>query len=209
MESPMERESEGFLTQFNGGARHTRPTSQRSRYTVCTHMITQRRKKNKMNIDVTMGGKLHGAHHESSTDSTNTRAGVWLRGNRNPKQGGRQTETKGGFIAGPVWERELLEARDGREEPGIACRGEEDTTKREHESKKKSLRMDTGTPAGTFGLTRTRICKNCTRVRVGSNTRTGYPRVFNAPAGPQTPLGIPAEFPASRTSYCPARCSKM
>ncbi|KAJ7336788.1 hypothetical protein DFH08DRAFT_813106 [Mycena albidolilacea] len=39
------------------------------------------------------------------------------------------------------------------------------------------LRMDTGTPAGTFGSTRTRTRKNRTRARVGSKTRTGYPRV--------------------------------
>jgi hypothetical protein len=37
--------------------------------------------------------------------------------------------------------------------------------------------MDTGIPAGTFGPTRTRTRKNRTRVRVGSKTRTGYPRV--------------------------------
>ncbi|KAJ7337638.1 hypothetical protein DFH08DRAFT_812961 [Mycena albidolilacea] len=46
--------------------------------------------------------------------------------------------------------------------------------------------MDTGIPAGTFGPTRTRTRKNRTRVRVGSKTRTGCPRVLNAPAGPQT-----------------------
>ncbi|KAJ7713656.1 hypothetical protein DFH07DRAFT_785896 [Mycena maculata] len=45
------------------------------------------------------------------------------------------------------------------------------------------LRMDTGTPAGTFGPTRTRTRKNRTRARVGSKTRTGYPRVLFAPAG--------------------------
>ncbi|KAJ7224869.1 hypothetical protein C8J57DRAFT_1253114 [Mycena rebaudengoi] len=45
--------------------------------------------------------------------------------------------------------------------------------------------MDMGTPAGALGPTRTRTRKNRTRVRVGSKTRTGYPRVLNAPAGPQ------------------------
>ncbi|KAJ7922006.1 hypothetical protein B0H13DRAFT_2413380, partial [Mycena leptocephala] len=39
------------------------------------------------------------------------------------------------------------------------------------------LRMDTGTPAGTFGPTRTRTRKNRTRARVGSKNRTGYSRV--------------------------------
>ncbi|KAJ6554594.1 hypothetical protein B0H19DRAFT_1071959 [Mycena capillaripes] len=48
--------------------------------------------------------------------------------------------------------------------------------------------MDTGTPAGTFGLTRTRTRKNRTRVRVGSKTRTGYPRVLDAPGGLHTRL---------------------
>ncbi|KAJ7353063.1 hypothetical protein DFH08DRAFT_804643 [Mycena albidolilacea] len=56
------------------------------------------------------------------------------------------------------------------------------------------LRMDTGTPAGTFGLTRTRTRKNRTRVRVGSKTRTGYPRVLNTPAGPQTRGVYPQNF---------------
>jgi hypothetical protein len=50
----------------------------------------------------------------------------------------------------------------------------------------RQVRMDTGTPAGTFGPTRTRTRKNRTRVRVGSTTRTGYPRVLNAPADSQT-----------------------
>ena len=54
--------------------------------------------------------------------------------------------------------------------------------------------MDTGTPAGTLGPTRTRTRKNRTRVRVGFKTRTGYPRVLNAPAGPQTRRVYPRSF---------------
>ncbi|KAJ7214638.1 hypothetical protein C8J57DRAFT_1255746 [Mycena rebaudengoi] len=42
-----------------------------------------------------------------------------------------------------------------------------------------------GYTPGALGPTRTRTRKNRTRVRVGSKTRTGYPRVLNAPAGPQ------------------------
>jgi hypothetical protein len=52
------------------------------------------------------------------------------------------------------------------------------------------LRMDTG----TFGLTRTRTRKNRTRVRAGSKTCTGYPRVLNTPAGPQTRRVYPQNF---------------
>ncbi|KAJ7309427.1 hypothetical protein DFH08DRAFT_823372 [Mycena albidolilacea] len=46
--------------------------------------------------------------------------------------------------------------------------------------------MDTGIPAGTFRPTRTRTRKNRTRIRVGSKTRMGYPRVLDLPAGLQT-----------------------
>ncbi|KAJ6523730.1 hypothetical protein B0H19DRAFT_1085585 [Mycena capillaripes] len=60
--------------------------------------------------------------------------------------------------------------------------------------KVQALRMDTGIPAGTFERTRTRTRKNRTRVRVGSRTRTGYPRVLNAPAGPQTRRVYPRNF---------------
>ncbi|KAJ7737618.1 hypothetical protein DFH07DRAFT_779300 [Mycena maculata] len=75
-----------------------------------------------------------------------------------------------------------------------------------HPREQRSLiRMDMGTPAGVFGLTRTHTRKNRTHVWVGSKTRTGYLRVPK-PVGFGFVLGrvrsreiVPAPKPSSQS----------